>query len=114
MIQHLFYMIGILFLILEILIVLNPTMATAVIEDTDNWAITLPLTLSYLLWIAIGVLAASQWIMFFVLFCLGIITTLVKRKSSYNKSTITCIDAILSIAIIGYLIANHFHHFDLF
>ena len=68
----------------------------------------------YFFWTVIGILFASQWILFLILMVGGFFIGFLRRRF-YKDSTrgsifLIKVDALMSLAILSLLMINHFHH----
>ena len=124
-----FYLLGIIFFIYEFSVLINPIKNFKFSEELEKWTkkdkknivlddlkyvLYLFFMLFYMIWSIIG-FGTSQWFLFVGLFGLSGLDYLLKKISdNYNyKIFILLLDSLLSVLLLGYIISNHFHHFDL-
>ena len=113
-----YFLIGIVFLVYEAYVAINPAdlvNAYKRCDMEDGSLITLkPLILVgffYTIWAFIGVVASSQFILFMVLFIVGCLSWIFKKNSSYERTlNIVVMDSITGFTILAVIIYKHFYH----
>lgn len=134
----LFYIIGIIFFFHELMILHDPTrhldrlrLADKINKDKNEdgtkrealdglndeekkrFITTTLFQFSYLIWAIIGILFASQWIIFSGLFLFGLISGFFRRRfykdDTRGSKKLLKFDGLISAAILTYLIINNFH-----
>ncbi len=128
---HIFYLLGISFLLYELICMKNPLKINLLVlnsiedikkpeQDRDDdlklkGAILVIINSLYFIWIIIGALASSQSLLFIMVFIIMGVVSMLKKISSdvMYRAMIKTIDSFVSFVILCYLIANHFQHFDI-
>lgn len=86
-------------------------------ENLEMSKENIPTVFAYLLYIVqlvLGITMSSQWVLFFVLFLIGIVVYLIKKAidNIHFQKAIIAIDSTICACILTYIILNHFHHFN--
>lgn len=113
-----YFLIGMVFLVYEAYVAINPADLVDSFKKSDmqdGSLITLkPLILVgffYTIWAVIGILASSQFILFMVLFIVGCLSWIFKKNSSYERTiNIVMMDAITCFTILAVIMYRHFYH----
>lgn len=84
-------------------------------ESTTSLLGTFFVVITYLTLLVVGMLISSQWILFLVLFLIGIVAGVLKKisKNETYHNIVTIVDSTICATILLYIIINHFHHLDL-
>lgn len=71
--------------------------------------------ITYLILLVVGMLMSSQWILFLVLFLIGIVSGGLKKisKNQIYHNIVTVVDSTICASLLLYIMINHFHHLDL-
>lgn len=114
----LYFLIGIVFLVYEAYVAINPNDLIESFQKSDmkdGSLITLkPLILVgffYTIWGVIGMLASSQFILFMILFIIGCLSWIFKKNATHQQTlNIIVTDAIACFTIVATIMYRHFYH----
>jgi hypothetical protein len=117
MITTAFFLCTILFIVYEVVILLDPDKLVREFNMHKELNVThisisslVAVNALYTVWVIIGGIFSAQYITFIVLFLLGFISYFFKRNKNNNQVTnIIIIDSLVSIVLLSSIVYKHFY-----